>query len=108
MSKLEKLVDELSTLTVLEATNPRSLITYPFLSNLVGPSLDAANHVDLALERERTRLVFTANPSEPLALTVRYLRERRTGDRAAAGTSFGFGNVVELYSHSHERVYSNR
>jgi MtrB/PioB family decaheme-associated outer membrane protein len=81
--------------TVLEATNPRSLITFPFLNNLVGPSLDAANHVDLALERERTRLVFKAMPSEPLTLTVRYLRERRTGDRAAAGTSFGFGNVVE-------------
>ena len=81
--------------TVLEATNPRSLINFAFLNNLVRPSLDAANHVDLALERERTRLVFRTTPSEPLTLTVRYLRERRTGDRAAAGTSFGFGNVVE-------------
>ena len=81
--------------TVLEATNPRSQINYAFLNALVSPSLEAANHVDLALERERTRMVFTAKPSDPLALTVRYLRERRTGDRAAAGTSFGFGNVVE-------------
>lgn len=81
--------------TVLEATNPRTLINYAFLNNLVGPSLAAANHVDLALERERTRVLFKVTPSEPLAITVRYLRERRTGDRAAAGTSFGFGNVVE-------------
>lgn len=82
--------------TVLEGTSPRNRINYAFLNNLVSPSLAAANHVDLALERERTRLVFTANPAEPLAITVRYLRERRTGDRAASGTSFGFGNVVEL------------
>jgi len=81
--------------SVLEATNPRSLINYAYLNNLLRPSLAAANHVDLALERERTRLLFEVNPSEPLAITVRYLRERRTGDRAAAGTSFGFGNMVE-------------
>ncbi len=73
----------------------RTAINYAYLNNLIAPSLAAANHVDLALERERTRLAFEAPPIGPVAVTVRYLRERRTGDRAAAGTSFGFGNVVE-------------
>jgi MtrB/PioB family decaheme-associated outer membrane protein len=70
-------------------------INFNFLNNLVQPSLSAAHHVDLALERERTRLALELTPDSPLSVTVRYLRERRTGDRAAAGTSFGFSNVVE-------------
>ena len=73
----------------------RTGINFAFLDNLIAPSLAAGNHVDLALERERTRMAFEASPVGPVAFTVRYLRERRTGDRAAAGTSFGFGNVVE-------------
>ncbi len=83
--------------TVLEGTNPRSQINFAFLNSLVTPSLSGANRVDLALERERTRLGFAMSPGGgPVGFTVRYLRERRTGDRAAAGTSFGFSNVVEI------------
>ena len=81
--------------TVLESTVPRSQINFAFLNNLVAPSLAAANHVDLALERERTRIALQGTPGGPLSFNVRYLRERRTGDRSAAGTSFGFSNVVE-------------
>ncbi len=33
-------------------------------------------------------------PDKPLAVKLNYFQEKRTGDRAA-GTSFGFGNVVE-------------
>jgi MtrB/PioB family decaheme-associated outer membrane protein len=73
----------------------RNAITYPYLLGLVQPGLDAGNRVDLALERERTRLGLEITPDGPVAFSVRYVRERRTGDRAAAGTSFGFGNVVE-------------
>lgn len=70
--------------------------TYPFLLNLVSPSLAAGNHIDVKLTRERGNLAFIAKPSDPVELRVTYYRERRTGSRAASGTSFGFGNVVEL------------
>jgi MtrB/PioB family decaheme-associated outer membrane protein len=75
------------------ATN-RNGINFPFLSNLVAPSLAAANTIDLALLRERGTAEVDINPGKPLTVRLNYFREKRTGDRAA-GTSFGFGNVVE-------------
>jgi MtrB/PioB family decaheme-associated outer membrane protein len=76
---------------------PSSRINYTFLNNLVTPSLNAAEpDVDLALDRERSRLVASARPGEgEIDVTLAYFRERRTGDRANAGTAFGFSNVVE-------------
>jgi MtrB/PioB family decaheme-associated outer membrane protein len=74
---------------------PSSSITYAFLNKLVTPSLNAAPaDLDLMLDRERSRLGARFTPGA-LDLRVGYYRERRTGDRANAGTSFGFGNVVE-------------
>ncbi len=79
----------------LEATTPRSLINYPFLLAMVQPSLASANLVDIKLSRERGNVAFVMSPSDPVEFRVIYSRERRTGSRAAAGTAFGFGNVVE-------------
>ena len=74
---------------------PKPSITYDFLNKLVTPSLNAtAADTDLMLDRERSRLGARFTPGD-LDLRVSYYRERRTGDRANAGTSFGFGNVVE-------------
>ena len=75
---------------------PRTQVTFGFLNGLVTPSLAAANPVDLALKRERGRLAFRLTPDKSYDVTVTYFSERRVGDRAASGTSFGFGNVVEL------------
>jgi MtrB/PioB family decaheme-associated outer membrane protein len=75
---------------------PRAQVTYPFLANLVAPSLAAANVVDLALDRQRGNLVFRLTPSKPVNITISYFHEKRAGDRSASGTSFGFANVVEL------------
>jgi predicted porin len=75
---------------------PRAQVTYPFLANLVAPSLAAGNQVDLGLDRQRGNLVFRLTPSKPVDITLSYFHEKRAGDRAASGTSFGFGNVVEL------------
>lgn len=80
---------------VLESTNPRSRITYPFLADLVAPAYAAAGLVDLKLTRERGNIAFTMKPGDA-EVRVSYFRERRVGDRAASGTAFGFGNVVEL------------
>jgi MtrB/PioB family decaheme-associated outer membrane protein len=82
--------------TTLEATSPRTQINYLFLNNLVSPSLASANRVDLRLQRERGNLAFSVKPNEDVDVRVTYFRERRVGDRAASGTAFGFGNVVEL------------
>jgi MtrB/PioB family decaheme-associated outer membrane protein len=78
------------------ASAPRTAITYPFLRDLVTPSLAAGNTVDLALQRERGSYALRVNPNDNLDVRVSYFHERRVGDRAASGTSFGFGNVVEL------------
>lgn len=82
--------------TTLESANPRSQVNFAFLNALVTPSLAAANSVDLGLQRERGRVAVKVTPDGPFAVKVTYFRERRVGDRAASGTSFGFGNVVEL------------
>jgi len=76
------------------ALNP-SGINYTFLSGLVGPSLAAGNVVDLQLERQRSKIDLALTPGHDLDVRLTYFHERRTGDRAAAGTSFGFGNAVE-------------
>lgn len=74
----------------------QSQVGYPFLSNLVAPSLAAAKLVDVKLNRERADLKLRIAPEgKPVEVDFDYARERRTGTRAADGTAFGFGNVVE-------------
>ncbi|HET7290914.1 MAG TPA: MtrB/PioB family outer membrane beta-barrel protein, partial [Vicinamibacteria bacterium] len=67
------------------------------LFNLVTPGLDAAPpNIDLKLVRNRGTYALNFTPdSKNLDLNLTYLHERRSGTRAANGTSFGFGNVVE-------------
>jgi hypothetical protein len=67
------------------------------LFNLVSPGLAAAPpNIDLKLTRNRGSYAFNVTPgSRNLDLNVTYFHERRSGTRAANGTSFGFGNVVE-------------
>jgi len=79
------------------AAAPSSAVTYTFLSNLVAPSLEAApSNIDLKLQRGRTNLAFAVTPKDSnFEVGVAYFHERRSGNRAANGTSFGFGNVVE-------------
>jgi MtrB/PioB family decaheme-associated outer membrane protein len=74
--------------------NPAA-INFPFLQHLVQPTIDAAPSINLALQRDRGRLDVGYLPEgKDLGLHVVYFEERRYGNRAA-GTSFGFGNVVE-------------
>jgi MtrB/PioB family decaheme-associated outer membrane protein len=72
----------------------RTGINFAFLSNLVAPSLAAANTIDLELLRERGKAQVDLNPGKPFNVRLTYFKEKRTGNRAA-GTSFGFSNVVE-------------
>ena len=69
-------------------------INFAFLSNLVGPSLAAANAVDIELLRKRGFFDLNLFPDAAVDSHVTYFAESRSGTRAA-GTSFGFGNVVE-------------
>jgi MtrB/PioB family decaheme-associated outer membrane protein len=69
-------------------------IAYPFLNSLVSPSFVASNTVDLALLRERGQVDVKLLHDSPLDIHATYFHENRRGTRAA-GTSFGFGNVVE-------------
>jgi len=81
----------------LIALTPGAAVTYSFLNNLVTPSLKAApSNIDVKLLRGRTNLALTLTPKESdFSVGVGYFHERRSGSRAANGTSFGFGNVVE-------------
>jgi MtrB/PioB family decaheme-associated outer membrane protein len=69
-------------------------VNYTFLSSLVNPSLAAAGPIDLALLRERGQVEMRLTRGKPYDVRVMYFQEHRRGTRAA-GTSFGFGNVVE-------------
>lgn len=69
-------------------------VNYAFLSGLVNPSLAAAPAFDIGLTRDRGRIELQLTRNKPVDVRVTYFQERRKGNRAA-GTSFGFGNVVE-------------
>jgi len=75
------------------ATSPAG-VNYTFLNSLVTPSLAAAGTIDLALLRERGQVEMRLTRDRPLDVRLVYFQEKRHGTRAA-GTSFGFGNVVE-------------
>jgi hypothetical protein len=64
---------------------------------LVSPGLAAAPaSIDLKLQRGRGNLQLDLTPGEGnIDVGLSYFHERRTGYRAANGTAFGFGNVVE-------------
>jgi len=83
--------------TALEAQRALSPagVNFAFLQNLVNPTIDAASRIDLALMRDRGRLELGWKPTDKdVELKMSYFQERRYGNRAA-GTSFGFSNVVE-------------
>jgi MtrB/PioB family decaheme-associated outer membrane protein len=69
-------------------------VTYAFLSSLVNPSLAAQTPIDIALLRERGQVEVRLTRDKPYDVRLSYFQEHRKGTRAA-GTSFGFGNVVE-------------
>lgn len=79
------------------AVTPGTAVTPAFLTRLVQPGLDAAPaNIDLKLLRGRGNLAMDFTPGKGnFEIGLSYLHERRSGTRAANGTSFGFGNVVE-------------
>ena len=83
-----------SALEAQRAINPAG-VNFAFLNALVSPSLAAGSNEDLMLRRERSNFDVSLTPEKPYDVHLTYFREKRSGDRAAAGTSFGFGNVVE-------------
>lgn len=79
------------------ALTPGPQVNYAYLSKLVQPGLNATPaNVDLKLTRGRGNIAFSLAPKDAnYAIDVSYFHERRSGTRAANGTAFGFGNVVE-------------
>jgi MtrB/PioB family decaheme-associated outer membrane protein len=78
----------------LEATTPRSAINFAFLRALVEPALNTANVFDVELRRDRGSIELQILPEAALDTRITYFQENRRGTRGA-GSSFGFGNVVE-------------
>jgi MtrB/PioB family decaheme-associated outer membrane protein len=75
---------------------PRTAVNFAFLNNLVANDLAQGTLTDLKLVRARARVSLDLTRGKPVDVRLTYFREDRTGDRAAAGAAFGFGNVVEL------------
>jgi MtrB/PioB family decaheme-associated outer membrane protein len=74
----------------------RSTVNFNYLNRLVTPDLETGQLTDLKLVRDRARVDLDLTRGKPVDVRLSYFREDRNGDRAAAGASFGFGNVVEL------------
>jgi MtrB/PioB family decaheme-associated outer membrane protein len=72
----------------------RTAINYTFLRRLVEPLVNTPHVFDLGYTRERVGLALNIFPTGPVDTRVTYFQENREGNRNA-GTSFGFGNVVE-------------
>lgn len=72
----------------------RTKIAFPFLNELVSPTLAAARLFDLRLTRDRGFADVNLTKDKPVELHLTYQHEKRVGNRAS-GTSFGFSNVVE-------------
>jgi MtrB/PioB family decaheme-associated outer membrane protein len=75
---------------------PLNTVTFNTLNALVTPDLANASSIDLKLVRARGRVDLDLTRGKPVEVRLSYFHEDRSGDRAAAGASFGFGNVTEL------------
>lgn len=75
------------------AQSPAS-VNFAFLNTLVQPLLATPYVYDLGYDRLRAGLALQLFPEGSLDTRVTYIHEKRDGTRPA-GTSFGFGNVVE-------------
>jgi MtrB/PioB family decaheme-associated outer membrane protein len=70
-------------------------ITPAFLIDQVTPHLAAAQTLDAALQRDRTRITLDLGRMGELAWTTEYRHENRTGLRPF-GANFGFNNATEI------------
>lgn len=75
------------------AQSPAS-VNFAFLNTLVQPLLATPYIYDLGYDRLRGGLTLQVFPEAPIDTRISYFREKRDGTRPA-GSSFGFGNVVE-------------
>ena len=72
----------------------RTAINYAFLRALVEPLINTPYLFDLGYTRERAGIALSVVPAAEIDTVLTYFQENREGYRNA-GTSFGFGNVVE-------------
>ncbi|HSP17349.1 MAG TPA: MtrB/PioB family outer membrane beta-barrel protein [Thermoanaerobaculia bacterium] len=72
----------------------KNAIAFPFLRSIVEPLINTPEVFDLGFDRKRAFLNVGLFPDAKVDTTISYFQENRSGTRSA-GTSFGFGNVVE-------------
>jgi len=64
---------------------PSNQRTYPFYQNLLGPTIAAANSIDISGLRQRGNVTLDVGKRLPFDLSFTYLREVKTGYRGASG-----------------------
>jgi MtrB/PioB family decaheme-associated outer membrane protein len=84
----------LQNLLTQQFNTNKAAIAFPFLRSIVEPLLNTPEVFDLGFQRNRAFLTLGLFPDAQLDTTITYFQENRSGTRSA-GTSFGFGNVVE-------------
>jgi MtrB/PioB family decaheme-associated outer membrane protein len=73
----------------------RSGVNFEFLQGLIQPYIDAGTRIDLALQRDRTRIRADIAKMKRWSFAAEVFHEDRTGTRPY-GASFGFNNVTEV------------
>ncbi|HUP22322.1 MAG TPA: MtrB/PioB family decaheme-associated outer membrane protein [Thermoanaerobaculia bacterium] len=74
----------------------RGGVNFPFLAGLLAPHIAAADSIDLAVQRDRTRARVEVKKLQPLSYSFEVRHENRSGMRPY-GAAFGFGNAIELF-----------
>ena len=69
----------------VDAVLPATARTYPFYQNLLGPTIAAANSIDISGLRQRGTVTLDVGKGLPFDLSFTYLREVKTGYRGASG-----------------------
>lgn len=70
-------------------------VNFAFLNALIGPTIAAADRIDLGLRRDRTKARFDFAKLGGVGLSAEFTHELRHGNRPYGG-SFGFSNATEI------------
>ncbi len=84
--------------SAVDATVPTTLRTYDFYAALMAPTLQATNSVDVSSQRNRGTVEFSLLHDSPLALSLTYMREARTGYKGfeGGGVYSAVNSIVEV------------
>jgi hypothetical protein len=84
--------------STVDAKLPTSGRTYDFYNNLLSPTFNAAQTLDISSQRERGTVEFDLSKQLPFDLSLTYMRERKSGYRGASSMDIvsAVGSIVDV------------